>query len=195
MSFLFEPHPKKALNKAYLKKPVDRADLERFRDALLHLYAGLNRSESEEHIKIQMADFLKTAFYGPRFEINTKDRVDLTVAEAGKTKVLFEVKHPDNKSEMMTKEKPNSKALYQLLLYFLRERISGKNLELKHVVVTNVDEWFVFDARVFEELATKDTELVRRFQEFETGGLLLGPIYLTDPTRWSRVHQNLIDVV
>ena len=172
MVYRFEPNPKKALSKAYLKKPVDRADLERFRDELLGLYARRDPTESEEHLKIQMADFLKATLYRSGFLVNTKASVDLTITEAGRTKVLFEVKHPDNKPEMMSAEKPNAKALHQLLLYFLRERISGKNLDLKHLVVTNVDEWFVFDAKEFEEVATKDKELVRKFQEFEARDLL-----------------------
>lgn len=198
MVFCFEPKPKKALSKAYLKKPVDRADLELFRDELLRLYGQRNPAESEEHIKIQMTDFLKKTLYGPRFLINTKDRVDLTIAEAGSTKVLFEVKHPDNKSEMMSAEKPNAKALHQLLLYFLRERVLGKNLELKHLVITNVDDWFVFDARDFEALATKDKELIRKFQEFEAGGLLFsqtGDFYSQIAKPWFESHPASLSCV
>jgi len=42
-----------------------------------------------------------------------------------------------NGGKMPTKENLNAKALQELILYYLRERISGKNIEVKHLIVTN----------------------------------------------------------
>jgi hypothetical protein len=36
------------------------------------------------------------------------------------------------------------------VLYYLRERITHKNLEVKYLVATNINEWFIFDATLFE---------------------------------------------
>jgi adenine-specific DNA-methyltransferase len=41
----------------------------------------------------------------------------------------------------------NKKALQELVLYYLRERITHKNIHLKHLIITNINEWFIFDAR------------------------------------------------
>ena len=81
--------------------------------------------------------------------------------------VILEVKSPANAAEMPTPDKLNTKALQELLLYYLRERITLHNLELRHLVVTNVHEWFIFDARVFERCFARDKNLVRLFREFE----------------------------
>ncbi|MDJ0563447.1 MAG: class I SAM-dependent DNA methyltransferase, partial [Microcystis sp. M49629_WE12] len=85
--------------------------------------------------------------------------------------VILEVKKPSNKSEMLRRDKLNCKALQELLLYFLRERITEKNLEIKHLIATNIYEWFIFDGNIFERLFAQNQELVRQFNDFETGRL------------------------
>ena len=85
--------------------------------------------------------------------------------------VIIEAKKPSSKSEMLTIENINKKALQELVLYFLRERITAKNLEVKHLVVTNTFEWFVFDATVFDKLFAQNKELVKEFIDFEEGRL------------------------
>ena len=37
-------------------------------------------------------------------------------------------------------------------LYYLRERIKHKNLEVKYLIATNINEWFIFDATLFDKL-------------------------------------------
>jgi hypothetical protein len=68
-------------------------------------------------------------------------------------------------------EQLNGKALQQLLFYFLQERVTGKNLELKHLIITNCYEWFVFDAHEFERCFANDKVLLKTFEEFMAGGL------------------------
>jgi hypothetical protein len=85
--------------------------------------------------------------------------------------VILEVKKPSNKSEMLRRDKLNCKALQELLLYFLRERITEKNLEIKQLIATNIYEWFIFDGNIFERLFAQNQELVRQFNDFETGRL------------------------
>ena len=58
-----------------------------------------------------------------------------------------------------------------MILYFLRERITQNNLEIKHLVVTNINEWFVFDASVFEKAFAQNKALVKDFKAFEEGRL------------------------
>ncbi len=65
----------------------------------------------------------------------------------------------------------NAKALQQLVLYFLREKEKHGNIGVKHLVVTNIYEWFIFDAKIFEELFFSDKALVKKFKDFEDGRL------------------------
>jgi hypothetical protein len=85
--------------------------------------------------------------------------------------VLIEVKKPGNRSEMIQKENLNTKAFHELILYYLRERISNGNLEIKHLIATNVYEWFIFDATIFEKLFAQNKALVKQFTDFEEGRL------------------------
>lgn len=66
----------------------------KYRNKLLHT----NENESEEHQKIALMDFLKDSF---AYECNTKGRIDLSIYEDNKAKVLFEVKSLSNKAEFI----------------------------------------------------------------------------------------------
>jgi hypothetical protein len=57
------------------------------------------------------------------------------------------------------------------LLYYLRERITCKNLEIKFIAATNIYEWFIFDATLFEKYFAQNKQLVKQFIEFEEGRL------------------------
>lgn len=165
--------PRQALNKAYLKVKPNRTDMERFKAQLVALLDRTNDTESEEFHKNLVSDFLKKSFYDPGHFINTKGRNDLVI-HTGPTAhtpvgVLIEAKKPTNKAEMLSTGNLNTKAFQELVLYYLRERITHKNLEIKHLVATNIYEWFVFDAAVFERLFARNKGLVRQFTDFEGG--------------------------
>jgi adenine-specific DNA-methyltransferase len=68
---------------------------------------------------------------------------------------------------MITTKKLNAKAFQELVLYYLRERITHKNLEVKHLVATNINEWFIFDATLFDRLFAQNKNLVKQFNDFE----------------------------
>ena len=136
---------------------------------------GINEAETEEFHKNLLSDFLKNTGFGGQYSINTKGRNDLVI-HLGKEAttpvgVIIEAKKPGNKAEMPTRENLNVKALHELLLYYLRERITEGNLELRHLVVTNVYEWYLFDAQVFERLFASNTALLKQFRDFSEGRL------------------------
>ncbi|MCU7246169.1 MAG: Eco57I restriction-modification methylase domain-containing protein [Microcystis aeruginosa WS75] len=167
--------PRQALNKAFLRVKPNRSQVEKFQTHLRQLLGSINETESEEFHKNLLADFLKYSYYSPQHFINTKGRNDLVIHNSKESRdsvgVILEVKKPSNKSEMLRRDKLNCKALQELLLYFLRERITEKNLEIKHLIATNIYEWFIFDGNVFERLFAQNQELVRQFNDFETGRL------------------------
>jgi len=168
--------PRKAINKAFLKIKPNRTEIESFKTNLIQLLDRTNDIESEEFHKNLISDFLKKTYYEPNHFINTKGRNDLVIHNGNKAKssvgVIIEAKKPTNKAEMLTKTKINVKAFQELVLYYLRERITHKNLEIKHLVVTNINEWFIFDSNVFEKQFAQNKGLVKQFNDFENGRLV-----------------------
>jgi hypothetical protein len=167
--------PREALNKAFLKVKVSRSDIEQFKTNLINLLEHINDKESEEFHKNLMADFLKNTYYSPDFFINTKERNDLVIHNQKDSKssvgIILEVKKPKNKAEMVKVENLNAKALQELVLYFLRERITNNNLEIKYLIATNINEWFIFDAQIFEKYFCENKQLIQQFEDFAAGRL------------------------
>jgi adenine-specific DNA-methyltransferase len=164
--------PSQALKKSYLKiKPV-REHFDNFKEALQRLLKQLNHKEHEEHNKNWISDFLKDAFYKRDYAINTFNTVDLTIhlgQDAGNSPVgvLIEAKSLVNKKQMASIGNINTRALQELVLYFLRQRVTNNNLEIKHLIITDGLKWFVFDAVVFEQLFVGNKTLVKQFEDFE----------------------------
>jgi len=165
--------PRKALNKAFLKVKPIRSEIEKFKGNLIKLLDKVNEIEREENQKTHLRDFLRDTYYKDLHEINTKDTKDLVIHH-GKTNksevgVIIEAKRPSNTGEMISGDNLNKKALQELLLYYLRERITGKNLNVKALIISNVYEWFIFDEHVFERLFAQNKKLVKKFKDFEAG--------------------------
>ncbi len=163
--------PRLALNKAFLKVKPSRPEIELFKSNLIRMIDTINESESEEFHKNEVSKFLQNTYYSTNHYINTKDRKDLVIhngAAANSTVgVIIEAKKPANKAEMLKANNLNTKAFQELVLYYLRERITHKNLEIKHLIATNIYEWFVFDAHLFEKLFAQNKALVKQFIDFE----------------------------
>lgn len=168
---LKELKPRKALNKAFLKVKPNRTEIEGFKTNLIALLDGTNASEGEEFHKNLLSDFLKDTYYKQNHFINTKGRNDLVIHNGANAKssvgVIIEAKRPTEKTDMVSKTKLNCKAFQELVLYYLRERITHKNLEVKFLIVTNINEWFIFDAMVFDRLFAQNKRLVKEFNDFE----------------------------
>jgi adenine-specific DNA-methyltransferase len=175
VNILKELKPRKALNKAFLKVKPNRIEIEAFKTNLIALLDRSNETESEEFHKNLVSDFLKDTYYKQNHFINTKGRNDLVIhngnTAASSVGVILEAKKSTNKAEMISAKKINTKAFQELVLYYLRERITHKNLEVKHLVATNINEWFIFDANLFDRLFAQNKNLVKQFTDFEGGRL------------------------
>ncbi|HBS88381.1 MAG TPA: type II restriction endonuclease, partial [Bacteroidales bacterium] len=129
---------------------------------------------------------LKDTYYKQSHFINTKGRNDLVIHNSkdasGTVGVIIEAKKPNNKAEMLKTisqedtlgqklAKINVKAFHELILYYLRERITLKNIEIKYLIATNINEWFIFDATLFDRLFAQNKGLVKQFIDFEGGRL------------------------
>lgn len=167
--------PRQALNKAFLKIKPGRVDIDRFKANLVGLLYQINDAESEEFHKNLVIDFLKKTYYDPRHFVNTKGRNDLVIHNGHRADssvgIIIEAKKPTNKAEMISTQKPNVKALHELVLYYMRERITHKNIEIKHLIATNINEWYVFDASIFDRTFAQNKTFVQQFEDFENGRL------------------------
>lgn len=80
---------------------------------------AIQEGESEEHLKNITNSFLRDAFYGgSSYEINTDKRIDSAIKENGEIRVLIENKNPKNKSEMVSEDHINVKALHEVIRFF-----------------------------------------------------------------------------
>jgi Eco57I restriction endonuclease. len=162
--------PLQSLNKAYRQIKVTGEEFAKFLQNLSNLVAIIDDKESEENTKTHFMDFLKNTYYFPDFLVAQKGRIDLAI-HSGKDAttpvgVLYEVKKPTNVSEMVSLENLNKKAMCELLLYYLRERIDEKNTDLKYLAITNIYEHFFFDAQEFERLFYSDKQLIKEYEDF-----------------------------
>lgn len=165
--------PRQALNKAFLRVRPIRPEFDKFKSNLITLLEQIdeNENQQEEFHKNLVADFLKNTYYSPEHFININGNNDFVIYNGKDTKssvgVIVEAKHPKkNTNEMLKVDNLNAKALQQLVLYFLGERITNKNLEIKYLVATNIYEWFIFDATVFEKAFAQNKQLVKQFIDF-----------------------------
>ena len=103
--------------------------------------------------------------------------------------VIIEAKKPGNKSEMISPARPNAKALHELISYYLHERYLNDNKEVKHLIVTNTWEWYIFDAADFENFFFDNKKLVKNYKDWNDG-MLVG-----DTTDWfyEEVAKPFID--
>ena len=165
----------KSLNKAYRQVPVERPVFNIFKAQLSNYYKQISSIDTEEKLKGDLMDFLKFTFYSQNYKVSPNGDIDcaihLGVNVTDPVGVIIEVKKPTNATEMITKEDLNRKALQELLLYYLRERHIKKNIQLKQLIVTNVYEYFVFDAHEFERIFYSNKKLIKRFEEFNDGAL------------------------
>ncbi len=162
---------KASLNKAYRLISPRRIDLDKFKENLRLMLSLIDEKESEENVKIHLMDFLKNTFYFPEHLIATKGKTDFVI-HLGKdattpSGVLFEVKRPSNKSDMVTQTNLNTKAMHELILYYLRERAKDKNNSITHLVITNIYEWYIFDAALFEKIFRENAKLLKAYTEWD----------------------------
>lgn len=163
--------PLASLNKAYQKLKPQRNEFERFKTELQNFFNEINLDESEEHNKKYITDLLEKTFYS-NYKINTKYRTDLAVylgkSAKDKVGVILEVKHPNNKGEMIKPDNLNAKAMQEAMRYYFSERIDEKNDEIKSIVITNLYEWFIFDAQLFERIFYKNSGLKKNYESWKS---------------------------
>lgn len=170
---LITQSPKKAL-KAFLKQRPSESERDKFKNNLIALLDKISviekqpKDESEEHLKNNLRDFLRDTYYIDSNAINTKDKKDLVIHIGKSTDtdvaVIIEAKRPSNKNEMVSADNANKKALHELILYYLTERNAKENVQLKQLVVTDINQWFIIDANYFDKHIYRNTQIRKLYE-------------------------------
>ncbi len=129
--------------KKYNPQEPKKETIENFEKEINSLLENAKRQDDEEFQKNEINSFLKNT-YG--YECNTYGKVDSTIRVDGKAWVLIEVKALNNRNEFpKDRENPLSKAFCQMVFYFL-DAIENNN-SLKHAIICNAHEFFLFDCK------------------------------------------------
>ena len=139
---------------------------------------AIHENESEEHLKNITNSFLKAIYSAERYEINTDKRIDSTIKVDGKVQAIIETKKPTNKSEMVTENKINVKALHEILFYYMVETrdVTGSkvkrllNTEIRRCIITNTQTWVIIDANEIEKVV--DGYLEKLFYKYQNHQLI-----------------------
>ncbi len=144
--------PLKDFIKKYNPQEPKKETIENFEKEINSLLENAPRQDDEEFQKNEINSFLKNTY---DYHCNTYEKVDSAIYVDGKAWVLIEVKALNNRNEFpKDRENPLSKAFCQMVFYFLKE-IENNN-SLKHAIICNAHEFFLFDCKDFRALFQND---------------------------------------
>ncbi|GAA8649267.1 class I SAM-dependent DNA methyltransferase [Helicobacter pylori] len=141
--------------KKYNPQEPKKETIENFEKEINSLLENAKRQDGEEFQKNEINSFLKNTY---DYHCNTYEKVDSAIYVDGKAWVLIEVKALNNRNEFpKDRENPLSKAFCQMVFYFLKE-IKNSN-SLKHAIICNAHEFFLFDCKDFCTLFRNDKRI------------------------------------
>ncbi|GAA8846409.1 class I SAM-dependent DNA methyltransferase [Helicobacter pylori] len=147
--------PLKDFIKKYNPQEPKKETIENFEKEINSLLENAKRQDYEESQKGKINEFLKNT-YG--YECDIYGNVDSAIYVDGKAWVLIEVKALNNRNEFpKDRENPLSKAFCQMVFYFL-DAIKNNN-SLKHAIICNAHEFFLFDCKDLLNLFQNDKEI------------------------------------
>ncbi|WP_017280989.1 class I SAM-dependent DNA methyltransferase [Helicobacter pylori] len=149
--------PLKDFIKKYNPQEPKKETIENFEKEINSLLENAKGQNYEESQKSKINKFLKNT-YG--YECDIYGKVDSAIYVDGKAWVLIEVKALNNRNEFpKDRENPLSKAFCQMVFYFLEE--IEKNNSLKHDIICNAHEFFLFDCKDLLNLFQNDKEITK----------------------------------
>ncbi|GAA7492703.1 class I SAM-dependent DNA methyltransferase [Helicobacter pylori] len=147
--------------KKYNPQEPKKETIEDFEKEINSLLENAKGQDGEEFQKNEINKFLKNV-YG--YDCNTYEKVDSAIYVDEEVQVLIEVKALNNKTEFpKNRENPLSKAFCQMVLYFLEEIEKEKNNSLKHTIICNAHEFFLFDCK--DLLFLKEDKRIKKFYD------------------------------
>jgi len=117
-------HIKDSLSKAFQKQSLKRNNIELLKTELTKLFGYIDENQDEDYHKNLIADFLKSVYYRDKYIINVNKEQDLVIRLGNNTKdkvgIILEFKKPSESREMISYDKPNSKAFQQLIFWRIK---------------------------------------------------------------------------
>ncbi len=151
--------PLKDFIKKYNPQEPKKETIENFEKEINSLLENAKRKDGEEFQKNEINSFLKNT-YG--YHCNTDEKVDSTIYVGKEAWVLIEVKALNNRNEFpKNRENPISKAFCQMVFYFLKD--IEENNSLKHAIICNAHEFFLFDCK--DLLFLKDDKRITKLHK------------------------------
>ena len=145
--------------------------LAKFKEALSNHLPDKPDNDPESNYEDNVKALLEDTFYKGKNKIARRKGVntDLNIFEDNTTSsspvVLIEMKKPSEKSDMLSKEDLNRKALHELILYYLTEFVDNDhNNAIRWLIASNGYDWFIFDESLFRELFTTQ-KFVREYRK------------------------------
>ncbi len=152
--------PLKDFIKKYNPQEPKKETIENFEKEINSLLENAKGQNYEESQKSKINKFLENT-YG--YECDIYEKVDSAIYVDGKAWVLIEVKALNNRNEFpKDRENPLSKAFCQMVFYFLEE-IENNN-SLKHAIICNAHEFFLFDCK--DLLFLKEDKRITKLYEY-----------------------------
>ncbi|MDZ7550314.1 class I SAM-dependent DNA methyltransferase [Helicobacter pylori] len=151
--------PLKDFIKKHNPQEPKKETIENFEKEINSLLENAKRQDGEEFQKNEINSFLKNTY---DYKCNTDEKVDSAIYVDGEVRVFIEVKALNNRNEFpKNRENPLSKAFCQMVFYFLKE-IENNN-SLKHAIICNAHEFFIFDCK--DLLFLKDDKRIKKFHK------------------------------
>ncbi len=147
--------------KKYNSQTPTTETIEKFEKEINSLLENAKRKDYEESQKSKINKFLQNT-YG--YECDPDEKVDSAICVDGEVRVLIEVKALNNRNEFpKDRENPLSKAFCQMVLYFLEKIEKEKNNSLKHAIICNAHEFFLFDCK--DLLFLRDDDRIKKLHK------------------------------
>lgn len=170
--------PRKFLNPLLSQKSVVSTDVDAFKAALGTYVENVQQltasKQSEPNIVAgALMPFLQAVPLGYNCRPHSQkgqSGIDLAILSGKDVTVIIEAKAVGSK-DMITAHDLNKKAFHEAIFYFMQER-SRKNDKLAHIVITDFQEWYVFDAKDFERLFWGNSQLNKTFHAYHNPNLL-----------------------
>ncbi|QQW63853.1 class I SAM-dependent DNA methyltransferase [Helicobacter pylori] len=141
--------------KKYNPQEPKKETIENFEKEINSLLENAKRQDDEEFQKNEINSFLRKVY---DYDCNTNKKVDSAIYVDEEAWVLIEAKALNNRNEFPKDgENPLSRAFCQMVFYFLEE-IKNNN-SLKHAIICNAHEFFLFDCKDLLNLFKNDKKI------------------------------------
>lgn len=154
--------PTQSISKAFLRQKTKDEDKEKFRLSLSTLLHSLDPSDREGGNKGCVKTFLENTFWTPtEYKVGESGDIDLAITDndTGNVVVMFEFKRVGD-DDMVRKDDLEKKAMYELVLYYILEEKVKHNHNVRHLIISDGFQYFIFEKGDFWKYFASDNKFV-----------------------------------